>query len=377
MRIVIIGEYSSFAKNLSEGFRALGHECFVFSWGDGFKKIEQDRSSSYTINAQYKGNNVFEHILFAFHSTIIGLKLQRFVASMSKKGKFDSVLILSESFVREKGRFWQARFSKKMILSLVKSSNNIYLSACGSDVPFYDYWKDKKWKNRSMMSSFNKYGSKQCIKHHLYVTSFVNKVIPVMYGYAEAWRNSVYSSHCNILKTIPLPINCSKYTPHNKVEGKIVVFHGITRPEVKGTPFIVEALNRLQYKYPELVECIAEGGMPLNDYLKLMERTNVQIDQACCEYVGMNGLYGMAMGKVLLGGNEEENRNEFEEFDCPIINIQPDSQQIYEALENLILHKDKIASLSKKMREYVERTHDSIIIAKKYVEVFESGGKNV
>ena len=45
MKILIIGELSAFSKNLSKGFHALGHESFVFSWGDGFKKIEQDDDS--------------------------------------------------------------------------------------------------------------------------------------------------------------------------------------------------------------------------------------------------------------------------------------------------------------------------------------------
>ena len=71
MKIIIIGEYSSFSKNLSEGFRTLGHECFVFSWGDGFKKIEQDGEYSYTIDVAFNnGGNIelFKYILYSFYS---------------------------------------------------------------------------------------------------------------------------------------------------------------------------------------------------------------------------------------------------------------------------------------------------------------------
>ena len=45
MNILIIGEYSGFAKYLSRGFRQLGHGACVLSWGDGFKKIEQEDES--------------------------------------------------------------------------------------------------------------------------------------------------------------------------------------------------------------------------------------------------------------------------------------------------------------------------------------------
>ena len=39
MRVLIIGDFSSVAKNLCDGINSIGHESFVISWGDGFKRI--------------------------------------------------------------------------------------------------------------------------------------------------------------------------------------------------------------------------------------------------------------------------------------------------------------------------------------------------
>ena len=108
MRIVIIGEFSSFAKNLSEGFRALGHECFVFSWGDGFKNISQNKNFSYTIDARFNGGSLINHVFFIFHSLIERMKLEKYVRKMSKDGKWDVALVLSESFIKERIKFWDA-----------------------------------------------------------------------------------------------------------------------------------------------------------------------------------------------------------------------------------------------------------------------------
>ena len=126
-----------------------------------------------------------------------------------------------------------------------------------------------------------------------------------------------------------------------------------------------------QKNFPDKVECVAKGGMSLNEYLPLLNRTNILIDQAYADSVGMNGLYALAMGKVVLGGNAPENQKEFNEYDCPIVNIEPDVEDIYCKLEDLILNSDKIGVLSKKSREYVERVHDAKVIAKKYISVFE------
>ena len=84
MKILIIGDFSSFSKNLSAGFNSLGHECFVFSWGDGFKKISQD-NNSYMISTPTIRSASFKKILKGMSTFYTSIKLRLFVYSMSKK----------------------------------------------------------------------------------------------------------------------------------------------------------------------------------------------------------------------------------------------------------------------------------------------------
>ncbi len=372
MRIVIIGEFSSFSKNLSGGFRQIGHECFVFSHGDGFKKIAQEKSKSYEVAMPKPGHSLWGRINSILCQLRETMRLQAFVKKMAKIQKFDAALIINPNFIRTKTHFWQPHFTKNMIQSIVSNPQNIYMSACGSDVPYFDYWKNYSWKNRHIVEvGMSHYYTETTKRHFTYCMSFINKVIPVMYMYAEAWRKSDYTKDCKTLPTIPLPVITANFQIKNELKTKIVVFHGIIRPEVKGTPIIVEAMNRLQEKYPNEVECVAKGGIPLNEYLVLLNRTNILIDQVHSDSVGMNGLYALAMGKVVLSGNTPENQKEFNEYDCPIVNIMPDANHIFEELQKLVVNRDKIIELSKKSREYVERVHDAKVIAQKYIEVFE------
>lgn len=375
MKILIIGEYSGFSKNLSLGFEELGHECFVFSWGDGFKKIQQS-VRSYTIKkCTFNSKSGFVvHIISVLISLVEQIKLKLFVRSMSEKGKWDVALVINLDFIRLKHCFWKAGFTEAMINSLLIDKSQIYLSSCGYDIPYFDYWKDRSWKNKKIidLNISKRYTAKE-INHHCSCLRYINKVIPVMYGYAEPWRKSKFAKGCVVFETIPLPVSTINYESHNIVKDKIVIFHGIIRPEDKGTPIIVEAMDLIQCKYGNKVECIAKGGMPLNEYLPLLYRTNILIDQVYADSVGMNGLFALAMGKVVLGGNEIENQKEFKEFDCPIINIEPNVDMIFNILEDLIMHPQNIELLATKSRKYVERVHNSKLIAQRYIETFSKG----
>lgn len=372
MRIVIIGEFSSFSRNLSEGIKQIGHECFVFSWADGFKGISQHENSSYNVSLRKCGRGgIISHLKNAIYSFCSFIKLSNFVRRMAKGEKWDAALIINPVFIKRKRTFWTACFTENMIKSLLRDQNQVFLSACGRDVPFFDYWKNRRWRNWHIIEiGLDEFYKKNRKSHFEYCMSFIHKSIPVMYMYAEAWRKSSFTESCKVYKTIPLPVNVAKYKVRNVLEDKIVVFHGIIRPEEKGTPLIIAAMNKLQDCYPESVECIAKGGMPLDEYLPLLSRTNILIDQVYSDSVGMNGLYALAMGKVVLGGNAYENQVEFDSPDCPVVNIEPNIDDIYKKLEELILNRDLIVELSRKSREYVARVHDAKIIAQKYVEVF-------
>lgn len=375
MRVLIIGEFSSFSKNLSIGLRMLGHETFVFSWGDGFKKITQDNSYLINVGEVPKDikTNVISRIKYTANLFREKCKLNKFVRTMSKRPKFDVILLVNPTFIKYGLKFWHPLLTKKMVLNLVNDPNQIYLSACGSDVPFYYYWLNNKSKNFNLVNKHaNHYLSDYHIKKLSYLGSFIHKVIPVMYDYSQAWKNCPLVKDWLVLSTIPLPIDLSGIDMYNVIGDKIFIYHGIIRPFEKGTPYIVEAMKRIEEEYPDRVECLSKGGLPLDDYKKVLAKTNISIDQVYSFSIGMNGLYSLAMGKVLLSGNEFENVKEFCYEDIPVMNITPSSDQIYGQLKFLIENPNVILELSKKSRKYVEEVHEAKLVAQKYVDLFEA-----
>ena len=72
-----------------------------------------------------------------------------------------------------------------------------------------------------------------------------------------------------------------------------------------------------------------------------------------------------------MSGAEPEAKEYFDSADdCPIINILPDTDDIYNKLEELVLNPDKIYDLGKAGRTYVEKHNDCVDVARQYLDVW-------
>ncbi len=371
MRIVIIGEYSGFSKNLHIGFRKLGHHSFVFSWGDTFKKIIPDDNtylvnvSNYCLGGKYiKGS----HLIRRFFSRI---KLDRYVKRKFKSEKADVVLVLNTAFLKESNNIFSPLFSKEMLFYVVSDISKIFLSACGNDYIFNSFLPMCKKTNEYGLYLFFSHPQDRQHEKFVYHQKYIKKIIPVMYDYAAAYRYFQNEYDYKILKTIPLPFDTSSVETQNTVHGKIKIMHGVSRPHDKGSYIILAALERLQKEYPDRVDVKVVWRIPLSDYLTIMNETNIVIDQCYAVGYGMNAIEALAMGKVVLSGNEIENQKEFGVNDNPIVTIGPSANQIFLELERLVLNPELISEISRRSRRYAENIHDCVVIAKQYSYLFQ------
>lgn len=368
MKILIIGEYSGFAKNLKSGFEQNGHEAIIFLDGDGWKKIDVGKNSySYPFK---KNLSIFNKQIRKTWFFNCFKYTPKFHIDKSKfKDYFDVVLIINYEFIRLEYELWLPQFSINDIKYVTKTNARIYLSACGLDYAYLSYSNEFRY---SPFTNFRNspYFSARGLKVFENVKNIISGVIPVMYDYAVSYRAIQDYHNIKILQTIPLPIDTSGFIPSNNIKDKIVVFHGLNT-SLKGSEFIIEALESIKLKYPDKVEVIMDGKMPLNDYLKLINKTNIVIDQCFAYSYGMNALYSMAMGKVVFSGNEPECAIEFRVENIPIVNILPDSKDIFEKIEHLIKFPDLIEEYSKQSIEFVNSFHSAKNVALKYIKLFQ------
>lgn len=354
MKILLLGEFSGLHKDLKAGLVELGHEVTIASSGDGWKKIGSD------VFFPPSGKGIL-------HNIKRRLKLLKLV--MGFRG-YDVVHLVSP-FI-----FPMNVFPRFFVFRFLKFFNKkIFLSGAGSDSFFWIQGRERlaygpfddalryDIKNGKSIFLTEKYK-----KYNEYIADNVDGIIPIMYEYEISYKGA-----SNLLKTIPIPIDTSKITIQPNIVGsKIVIFHGLNKYGFKGTRHVEEAFKILNSKYSDKIETIIDGKLPLNEYLKLMEKTNIVIDQTNSYSLGINGLIALAMGKIVLGGAEKESLISHNIDKTPVLNIKPDANDIVNKIEQLLSPEVDITKLSQDSRKYVEKYHSSTEIAKKYIDAWQS-----
>jgi len=354
MKILLFGEFSGLHKNLKEGLIELGHEVVIAAGKDGFKKIE---GCDINLDNNYSG------ILGQIET-----RIKPFLY-LPKLSGYDVVQIINPFFPNAK------LFPKSIFYSLLRRINKkFFILGAGSDAYFWKFGRQRlkyspfiEWLKYDIKSDHYYMEHKNSYAYNKRLVDSSNGVIPVMYEYEVS-----YEGCDKRLDTIPLPINTNLIKYHeNIVKKKLVVFHGLTRYGFKGTKHVEEAFKVLNDRYPNDLEFIIDGKMPISKYLELMGKANIVIDQVHSHSLGMNGLYALAMGKVVLGGAEPEGLESIGVTQTPVINIEPNKESIVQAIESLLKKRNEISEMGLKGRVFVENVHGHIKIAQKYIDTWE------
>lgn len=350
-KILLLGEFSGLHTNLKEGLEELGHNVLLVSSGDGEKNIKRD------IDISVEERNISRKIKKYYSNR----------KTLKSLTNFDVVQFINP--------YIKPRSTLYSYFDIINNNKKIVCLACGDDIYVSNFIKS------GGMSKYSPFDLDIENKKPLPYDSFIHKIvqkkiiremdiiIPTVFEYAEAYRQSEFKN--KISKTIPFPINTNKIEfINNEINGKIIIYHASNRPITKGSSYIIEAMKIIAKKYPNDVETISAAYLPLNEYLETINKAHIIIDQCRSYSYGMNALYSMAKGKIVLSGNEGENLKELGLNSSPIINITPNVLHIVQQLEKLIRNKNGIEELGLESRKFVEKYHNHIGIAEKYIKTW-------
>ena len=150
---------------------------------------------------------------------------------------------------------------------------------------------------------------------------------------------------------------------------------------------MLKALERVEQRYPEWVELVRVESVPFHEYVRLMDASDIILDQLYAYTPAMNALQAMSQGLVVVGGAEPEyyELQERELVDAvavsaqglriplrPIINVEPNEESVYEQLCWLVEHRDEVTRLQKESQAFIRQYHDYIKVARQYLDFWSA-----
>ena len=355
MKILLFGEYSGFFNCLKDGLISLGHDVFLASNGDGFKNYPSDfRWDSHFAPKLGKLGPLYNMANILYHKNLFT--------------GFDVVLLINPTDL--------ARYkwvNKPVYDYIVKHNNKVFLSGSGDTSVMFNYWYNSQTKYRSYYEGYL-LDDKNCrflahgrLEWEQELMDKIDGYIPIWYEYLVPYDNN---PKCTNVVRIPVNISSFDYKPNILMDGKVVFYHGLTRECKGGKRYIKPAMDKIRKDYSDKAEFICAQKLPFKEYMSVIEKTNVIIDDANSYSIAMNGLFSLAKGKIVMGGAEPVANAIYGYDDNPVFNINPDIDQICDTMINIIKRKDEIEEIGKRGRMMVEKYHHHIDIAKQYESIF-------
>lgn len=366
MKILLIGEYSNVHNTLAAGLRALGHEVTVASDGDSWKDYPRDIDLS-----RGSGSISFMCKLLKALPRMRGYDVVQLINPVFMELKAERIMPIYRYLRRHNGKMVMGAFG--MDYYWVSVNTDIrplrYSDFNFSDTPRTDI-EAQRFRDEWIGTP------KQKINEQIALDC---DGIPA--GLYEYWAtyNEVHTACpdgrriCDKMRFIPYPIVMPEIYRTSFYGGPVKLFVGISRSRsaYKGTDIMLRAAQALKEKYPDKLELKTAQGVPFDEYCRMMDGSDVILDQLYSYTPSMNALLAMSKGIIVVGGGEPENYDILGENQLrPIINVQPNEQSVYDELKQLILHPERISDLKRESVEYIKRHHDYIKVARQYLDFY-------
>lgn len=362
MKILLIGEYSNVHNTLAEGFKRLGHKVVVASNGDFWKDYPRD------IDLR-RGNGVVGTINFAV----------RLAASLPRMRGYDIVQIINPMFVELKAErilpiyHYLRKHNRKMVMGAF-GMDYIWVHENITRKPLrysdFNIGEQLRTDNDAMKERADWLDTPKG-RLNQYIAQDCDAIVAGLYEYWTCYQplfpqKTVF---------IPFPIKQKKQEddvgsqPHQPLK----IFIGISknRSAYKGTDIMLEAAKRLKQKYPKQVSLSVANGVAFEQYTQMMNGADVILDQLYSYTPAMNALEAMSRGIICVGGGEPENYEILGEDSLrPIVNVEPNEDSVFIALERLVSHPEMIPVLKKQSILYIRKHHDYIHVAMRYERLY-------
>lgn len=358
MRFLFIGDASNARYTLARGLRRLGHEALVIGTGGGWRHMHVD----ICIN---RGPGKLGALIY----------LIRWLWLLPKLRGYDVVDFNGQFMMEFKPRlkrFFYDYIRKRngLTVTTVLGISYYYVKGCTEARLFRssDFnIGERKRTNEFALSMTDMWLNQPDVRklsRHMAETS------DLLIGTGYEYWASLHHYFPGKTRFIPLCMDMPDSPPRiEETAGPVRFFIGIQRErnEEKGTDILWPVLQQLKADYPDRVTVNKAENVPYDEYCRLMDNSDVLIDQLYTCYA-MNVLKAMSKGIAVATvaiPEAYELLGEKELF--PMIDLPCDKEGIYRALEQLVLHPERLAQLKRDSFAFVQKHHHYLKVAEEYV----------
>lgn len=381
MKILLFGNPSMYQSNLAQGLRALGHEVTLVSKQYGWRKFN---GHDILLERRHDINSKLAFLLY----------LWRVIKLLPSWRGYDIVQLSHCGFLELRGKhtmpFYRLlrRWNKRLVMCCCDVDYHVLDQIENHAALRYSELQigDTKQENENADELRKEYVlDGWWADYSRYVSADCDAIVPVLYEYWTCYER-VYPEKNHF---IPLPVlsgaeeseqahlNTKDSLTDKKfrVGEKLKIFIGLQRDRmhIKGTDILLKAAEDVARDYPDLCELRVVENVPYAEYERIMNDSDVLIDQLYSYTPAMNALLAMSKGLVVVGGGEPENYEILDEAELrPIVNVLPNYDSCYNELKELVLHKERIPELKRQSVEYVRKHHDYMKVARQYEALYKA-----
>ena len=354
----------------------MGHEAVIVGNGDGFKGFAMDHS----IEAKFFNRRIpyyFRQVVYR----LTGYDLSRlehglrFFWLLPKLRGFDIVQLVSDTPIL--APLWM---ESRLLKRLACQNGRVFMLNSGTDTPFMEAVVAGKYRyslydayleDHTRIDEYRhviRHLRPRYKRHYAKILDLVHGVIATDIDYHIAMQGRE-----KYLGMVPNPVNIEKITfSPIAAQDKIVIFHGINKWNYhkKGNAYFEKALEIINAKYSDKIEIVQTSTLPYRDYIQVMDRAHIVLDQVNAYDQGYNALEAMARGKVVFTGAEREFEDHYQIAEPVAVNALPDAEYIAVRLSELIDDRQQIATIGQNARNFVEEHHGFAQSGAQYLSIW-------
>lgn len=377
MKILLLGEYSGVFTELARGLKDIGHEVTFINDGDNYKSFSSDFFIEYPKTSKNLLGRVIHSILYRLGIEGIFSFWKQWPSLRSHLSSYDIVQIINPVIFDG----WGSVANLVILKYLKKNNKRVFMSVLGFD--YYQMkWAEKNFNPSGYYSTslrnFIKpdfaYKYRYCLFYKMlndYAIQISNKIIPGLYEYKLC-----YDWTGKTTNIIPFPISKSKIgAPLSIKQGEVItIFHGWQKGKerFKGNDVFDRVIKKVLDQYGDKVKYIVVQKVPYEEYVTLFNDCHIFIDQLYSLDKGMNGLLGMAAGKVVFSGLAKDSLMAYPKYNGEIVGVSTtiDEQLLYEKFCHIINSPDVMEEISKNAIQFVIDNHETSKVVEMYINLW-------